>query len=171
MNAGRVIAIGAMVIGFALAAIASFFFATQVQSGALNTEGLLVGAFIAFVIIASIVLFGIYLYVQSEADSEPESQMAKQRRLLDWLHEQDTLSLQQIYLELDIDNDELKEMLDELVGLGAFSGYLNWQEETLHAMSASELRNLHQCKQCENFIHVQGKGVTCQTCGTQYMLP
>jgi len=171
MNAGRMIAIGAMVIGFALAAIASFFFATQVQSGALNTEGLLVGAFIAFVVIASIVIFGIYLYVQSEADGEPESQMAKQRRLLDWLHDQGTLSLQQIYLELDIDKDDLTEMLDELVGLGAYSGYLNWEDETLHSVSASELRNLHQCKQCNNFISVQGKGVICQTCGTHYMLP
>jgi hypothetical protein len=74
-------------------------------------------------------------------------------------------------VELKIDSEDLREMLDELVGLGAFSGYVNWQDETLHAMSASDLRALHQCKQCENFINVQGKGVICQTCGTQYMLP
>ncbi len=160
-----------MGIGFALAAIAGLFFATQVSSGALNTQGLLVGAFIAFLLIASIIGFGIYLYVQSEPGSEPETEMAKQRRLLDWLRDEGTLSLQQVYLELDIDSEDLRAMLDELVGLGAFSGYVNWQDETLHVMSATELRALHQCKQCENFIHVQGKGVICQTCGTHYMLP
>lgn len=171
MNSGRIIAIAAMTIGFVLAAIAGLFFATQISAGALNTEGVLVGAFIAFVLVASIIGFGIYLYVQAEANNEPASEMAKQRRLLDWLQDEESLTLQQIYLELDITRDDLRSMLAELAGLQAFSGYINWQAETVHYMPASELRNLHQCKQCDNFINVQGKGVTCQTCGTQYLLP
>ncbi len=171
MNSGRMIAIASMGIGFVLAAIAGLFFATQVSSGALNTEGLLVGAFIAFVLVASIIGFGIYLYVQSEASDEPASEMAKQRRLLDWLRDEESLALQQIYLELNTTKEDVRSMLTELASLQAFSGYINWQDETVHYVAASELRNFHQCKQCDNFINVQGKGVTCQTCGTEYLLP
>jgi tRNA(Ile2) C34 agmatinyltransferase TiaS len=62
-------------------------------------------------------------------------------------------------------------MLHELVGMGLFAGYVNWDEGMLYSRQASELRQLSQCENCGGQLELAGKGVIrCPYCGTEYFL-
>jgi hypothetical protein len=59
-----------------------------------------------------------------------------------------------------------------LVGLGVFTGYINWDDGVLFSAQASQLRDLTQCKKCGGAVKLVGKGVVkCPYCGTEYFLP
>lgn len=170
MNQGRLIGIIATVIGFGIAVIAGLWIASQVAAG-LSGGGALVGAGIAFVPVALLIGFGVYMYVQGGAEAENQSEMEQQRRLLDVVKSRGQVSVTDLALELKLSVDEVKALVQQLVGLQVFSGYINWEEGTLYSTQASELRALNQCKNCGGEIQLVGKGVVqCKFCGTEYFL-
>jgi tRNA(Ile2) C34 agmatinyltransferase TiaS len=59
-----------------------------------------------------------------------------------------------------------------LVGMGVFSGYVNWDDGVLYSAEAANLRDLERCKYCGGELKLVGKGViSCPFCGTEYFLP
>jgi hypothetical protein len=74
-------------------------------------------------------------------------------------------------IELQTTRDQVQAMIHELVGLGLFSGYINWEKGMLYSREASQLRNLDRCLNCNGQLALAGKGVvTCPYCGTEYFL-
>jgi len=74
-------------------------------------------------------------------------------------------------LEMQLPRDRIKEMIYSLVGLGVFSGYINWDKGVLYSSDASKLRDLKQCPNCGGEITLTGKGVArCRFCGTEFFL-
>ena len=171
MNTGRLIGIILMVIGFGIAMIAGVFLAFQVSNEEMEMAGALVGAFLAFIPVAVLVGFGIYMFVQGGKEEEVESVMRKQRELLDIVKSRGQVGVSDLALEMKSSVDEVKAMVHELVGLQVFSGYVNWQEGVLYSSEASKLRELTKCKNCGGEITLAGKGVVvCRFCGTEYFL-
>ena len=81
------------------------------------------------------------------------------------------ISLSDLALELGTKADDLRDMIDSLVGLQVFSGYINWEKGVLYSTDASQLRGLEKCKNCGGEIKLVGKGIiTCKFCGTEYFL-
>jgi hypothetical protein len=160
-----------MVIGFGIAMIAGIFLAFQVSNEQMGVAGALVGAFVAFIPVAVLVGFGIYMFVQGGKEAVVESTMRKQRELLDIVKSRGQVAVSDLALEMKTNVDEVKAMVHELVGLQVFSGYVNWQEGVLYSSEASQLRELTKCKNCGGEITLAGKGVVvCRFCGTEYFL-
>jgi hypothetical protein len=160
-----------MVIGFGIAMIAGVFLAFQVSNEQMEMGGALIGAFIAFIPVAVLVGFGIYMFVQGGKEAEVESTMRKQREMLDIVKSRGQVGVSDLAVEMKSSVDAVKAMVHELVGLQVFSGYVNWQEGVLYSSEASQLRELTKCKNCGGEITLVGKGVVvCRFCGTEYFL-
>ncbi len=171
MNSGRLVGIILIVVGFGIAVIASLWLATQVTSGQLQSGGALVGGGIAFIPVALLAGFGIYLYVQGGKEAETESEMQKQRQLLDIVKSRGQVAVSDLALEMRTSVDNVKNLVHELVGLQVFSGYVNWDKGIIYSSDAANLRTLDKCKNCGGEIKLVGKGtVACPFCGTEYFL-
>ena len=171
MNSGRLVGIILIVVGFGIAVIASLWLATQVTSGQLQSGGALVGGGIAFIPVALLAGFGIYLYVQGGKEAESESEMQKQRQLLDIVKSRGQVAVSDLALEMRTSVDNVKKLVHELVGLQVFSGYVNWDKGIIYSSDAANLRKLDKCKNCGGEIKLVGKGtVACPFCGTEYFL-
>lgn len=172
MNTGRLVGIILIITGLAIAVLAGFWIAGQLSvwenpgGTAATTAG------VAFIPVALLVGFGIYLYVQGGQQAEQESVMAKQRQLLDILKSRGQVSVDDMALEMRVTAEQVKNMIHQLVGLQVFSGYVNWNEGgILYSEQASQLRSLTKCKNCGGEITLAGKGVVvCKYCGTEYFL-
>jgi hypothetical protein len=159
------------VAGIAAALIAGLWIASQAASGALTIGGALIGAGLAFVPVALLTGFGIYLFVQGGREAQQESVMQKQRQLLDIVKSRGQVTVSNLAIELGVSVDTVKNMVHELVGLQVFSGYVNWNDGMLYSSEAANLRSLDKCKNCGGEIVLAGKGiVACKYCGTEYFL-
>lgn len=171
MNTGRLVGIILIVVGFAIAVIAGLWLAYQVSNQQMSGGGALVGAGIAFVPVALLVGFGIFMFVQGGKEAEQESSMQKQRQLLDIVKSRGEVAVSDLAMEMRASVDSVKDMVHQLVGLQVFSGYINWEKGVLYSSDASKLRELDKCKNCGGEIKLVGKGVsTCKFCGTEYYL-
>jgi hypothetical protein len=171
MNTGRVAGIILIVVGFGIAVIAGLWLAVQVSSEQITAGGALVGAGIAFIPVALLVGFGIYMFVVGGREAQEESTMRQQRQLLDIVKSRGQVRVSDVALEMRVSVDAVKDMVHQLVGLQVFSGYVNWEKGTLYSSDASQLRDLSQCNNCGGEIKLVGKGVvTCKFCGTEYFL-
>jgi hypothetical protein len=81
------------------------------------------------------------------------------------------LQVSELVIELGSSQQDVQDMIHALVGMGVFSGFINWEEGTLYSEDASGLRDLERCKYCGGELDLAGKGVvTCPYCGTEYFL-
>lgn len=171
MSGNRLIGLILTVIGLGIALIAGLWLASQVSVGALTTGGAVLGAGLAFIPVAALVGSGLYLYARGSAQEQIESQMHKQRHLLDIVKSRGQISVNDLALEMTISVDEVRDLVHQLVGLQVFSGYINWRDGTLYSAEAANLRALKQCRNCGGEIVLAGKGVmACKYCGTEYFL-
>jgi hypothetical protein len=172
MNTGRLVGVILIVVGFGIAVIAGLWLALQASAQQLSTGGAVVGAGIAFIPVALLVGFGIFMFVQGGKEAVEESSMQKQRQLLDIIKSRGQVSVPDLAMEMQVNADMVKNLVHQLVGLQVFSGYVNWQEGMLYSSDASKLRELDKCKNCGGEINLAGKGVVvCKYCGTEYFLP
>ena len=171
MNQGRLVGVILISIGFGVAILAGLFLAVQVNNDELEAGGAVVGAALAFVVVAPVVGFGIYMYVRGGQEAEEESVMRKQRELLDIVKSRGKVDVRDLALEMNLSVDRVKSMVHQLVGLQVFSGYINWDDGELFSSEASQLQALEECKRCGAPIELVGKGVVaCKFCDTEYFL-
>mgnify|MGYP005845702677 FL=1 len=171
MNTGRLVGIILIVVGFGIAVIAGLWLAVQVAAQQLSGGGAVVGAGIAFIPVALLVGFGIFMFVQGGKQATEESSMRQQRQLLDIVKSRGQVSVADLALEMKISADIVRNLVHQLVGLQVFSGYVNWNDGILYSSDAGKLREIDKCKNCGGEIQLVGKGVvTCKFCGTEYFL-
>lgn len=171
MNSSRLVGVILTVVGLGVALIAGIWLATQVSGKELSGGGAALGAGLAFIPVALLVGFGLYLFVRGGSEAQEESVMQKQRQLLDILKSRGQVSVNDMALEMHTNVDSVKDMVYQLVGLQVFSGYINWDTGILYSSEAKELRALDKCKNCGGEISLVGKGIVrCKYCGTEYFL-
>ncbi len=169
MNSSRLVGIILTVVGLGLALIAGLWLASQTSTS--GTSGAILGAGVAFIPVALLVGFGIYLFVRGGTEAAQESVMQKQRELLDILKSRGQVAVNDMALEMHVTVEQVQDMVHQLVGLQVFSGYVNWNDGTLYSSDARQLRELDHCKNCGGEITLAGKGiVVCKYCGTEYFL-
>jgi hypothetical protein len=116
-------------------------------------------------------LGGIYLTVQGASDAKIQAEAVQQRKLLNMVQSRGQLPIDEAALELQLPRDTIRDMINSLVGLGVFSGYINWDKGVLYSQEASKLRELTKCPNCGGEITLSGKGVArCRFCGTEFFL-
>ncbi len=171
MNGSRLSGIVLSIIGLGIAVIAGLFLASQVSAGDLSGGGALVGAMLAFIPVALLLGFGVYLFLRGGSEAKETSTMQQQRRILDIVKSRGQVAVADLALEVGVPVNTIQDLVHQLVGLQVFSGYVNWQEGVLYSDDASKLRDLTKCKNCGGDIVLVGKGtVVCKFCGTEYFL-
>jgi len=171
MNQGRLFGIILMVIGMGITALAGLFLAVRSTQPEATTMGTVLGAGLAFVVVAPLIGFGLFLYMKGGQDAQQESVMQKQRQLLDIVKSRGEVGVNDVALEMGVKADNVRDMIHQLVGLQVFSGYVNWKDGRLFSADAKLLRDLQKCKNCGGDIQLVGKGtVQCPYCGTEYFL-
>lgn len=159
------VAVGICVIGGAL-------LITGMVGNRLTTAGAVLGFGLLFVaLVAPLAGGGIYAVVRGRREAETDRQAKMQRKILDMVKARGQVNISDIIVELQSSLPEVQDMIYKLVGMGVFSGYINWDEGTLYSEQASALRDLQECRNCGGQLSLAGKGVVkCPFCGTEYFL-
>jgi len=169
MNQNRLIGIILIVVGIVIGiVVAAWLFTNQDLTGPARILGLGIAL---LVLVAPLVGGGIYLASMGGKESRQQTDAAQQRKLLNIVQTRGEVKLDDMVLEMQLPRDRIKEMIYSLVGLGVFSGYINWDKGVLYSSDASKLRDLKQCPNCGGEITLTGKGVArCRFCGTEFFL-
>lgn len=123
------------------------------------------------VLVAPLVGGGLYLTIQGVGEAKQQVDAGQQRKLLNIIQSRGEVKIDNVALELQQPKDKIRDMLYSLVGLGVYSGYINWDKGVLYSSQASQLRDLKQCPNCGGEIELAGKGVAkCRFCGTEFFL-
>jgi len=171
MNLGRVVGIlmiigGAVIFGFGV-----LFTVGQSASGDLNTGGAIIGLALASVPALVLAGFGVVVLTRSRQEEEWSEERAELRKILDIVESRGEVQISELVLELGTSRKEVQDQIHSLVGMGLFSGYINWDEATLYSFEASKIQDLQRCKHCGGEVHFAGKGVLrCPHCGTEYFI-
>jgi DNA-directed RNA polymerase subunit RPC12/RpoP len=171
MPGGRIM--GLILIGAGLLILVGGSAVSVVSS--LTTEGGSVGGAVLGVVLSTIVAAipeaaGIFLLVRSRTESAQQADAARQRQILDMVKTRGQVDISYLVFELNTTSAQVREDIYRLVGLGVFTGYVNWDKGVLYSREASKLGG-NTCPNCGGEQAFAGKGViACQYCGAEVFL-
>ena len=157
--------------GIAILGIGALFSLGQYAAGELSIGGAIVGLGLACVPALLLIGIGVVLITRSAQEAEEDEERAELRLILDMVDSKGEVQISELVFELGTSRKEVQHQVHSLVGMGLFSGYINWDEGTLYSLEASSIHDLQRCKHCGGDVHFAGKGVLrCQHCGTEYFI-
>ncbi len=169
-NSGKLI--GALLIlgGIACGALGGVWSAVNQAEGKLESSGMIFAIALIAVIALPLIGAGVFVLARAAREDVELARVAKQRKLMNLVLTQGQVRLAEVALEMNASRDEVKAWLNDLVGKGLFSGYVNWDEGVLYSRQASQLKD-NRCPKCGGEVKLAGKGVvTCPYCGTEIFL-
>jgi len=171
MRSGRLMGILLIGGGLALALIGVLWLIASVSGGRMQVTGAVLGGGFLAIVILPLIGAGVFLLVRSGREAAEDAQRMELRRILDTVKSRGQMPISDLVLELGSSRDQVQKEIHSLVGMGLFSGFINWDEGVLYSQDASALRELDKCKNCGGPLKLVGKGVlTCPYCGTEYFL-
>ena len=124
------------------------------------------------VLVGPLAAAGVIALTRGRKEIAEQAAAANQRKILDMVKTRGQVNISDVIIELQSDMPTVQDMIYRLVGMGVFSGYINWDEGTLYSAEAASLRELQNCRNCGGELSLAGKGVIkCPYCGTEYFLP
>ena len=171
MTGGRLV--GVVLLGAAVLAclIGSAVMLPRFFEDEINLTALFLGLALVAVVVLPLGAGGVLMLARGGQEAKSDVVAQKQRRLLDMVTTRGELPISDAAVELQMPRDEVKNWVYRLVGLGVFTGYINWEDGVLYSAQASQLRNMTNCKKCGGEVKLAGKGVVrCPYCGTEYFL-
>lgn len=139
--------------------------------GRLRLTGALLGGVLLAILVLPMGGAGVFLLIRSGQEVKDAQEREQMRKILDMVKSRGQLPISDLVVELGSSRQEVQDQIYELVGMGVFSGFINWEEGILYSEDAAELRELDRCKNCGGELKLVGKGViTCPYCGTEYFL-
>ena len=160
-----------MLAGAALGLIGVLWLGASVTAGRMQITGAILGFGLLAVVVLPLLGAAVFLLVRSGQEAKAGVETAQMRKILDVVKSRGEVPLSDLTLELNSNRDQVKNWIYALVGMGIFSGYINWDEGVLYSTDASQLRGLERCRHCGGEVKLAGKGVvTCPYCGTEYFL-
>jgi hypothetical protein len=172
VTGGRMIGILLILGGLVFGLIGVAWIGSSLAGGTLKVGGALVGGGLLAAVILPLWGVGIFMLIRSARESVEEAGRTELRKIVDILQSRGQVRVSDLAIELKSTRDDVQRRVHELVGLGIFSGYINWEEGVLYSSEAAGLRKLEKCRHCGGDLKLAGKGViTCPYCGTEYFLP
>jgi hypothetical protein len=171
-SSGRTIGSILIAAGLILGAIIGAWLLSGMQEGTLRGSGAVFGLLFAVLfLVAPLVGGGIYFLSQGRAEEKLTERARSQRRLLDMLATRGQLSIVDVAQELRLTREQIESDLYDLVGLGLFTGFVDWRKGILHSIEAAQLQGTQTCPNCGGRLELAGKGlVKCPYCGAEIFL-
>lgn len=164
----KIVGIIFIVVGLLVfvAGTAVSFSATSVTTG-----GAVLGMVLSLIVAIPAVVGGIFLMLRGRLDADRKVHAARQRQILDMVKTRGSVDISDIIIELNSNTEQVRSDIYKLVGMGLFTGYVNWDKGMLYSKEASQLKAGNTCPNCGGQMSLGGKGVvTCPYCGTEVFL-
>jgi len=155
-----------------IALVGILLLVVNMSSSGLSAGGAILGALLLLaVVVLPLGGLGIFLVVRGRGEEKSAAKSEDMRKILDMVDTRGKVSLSDVIIETQSDRPYVQDMVYRIVGMGLFSGYINWDEGMLYSQEAASLTELKECKHCGGQIELAGKGVMkCPFCGTEYFL-
>ncbi len=165
---GLILIAGGVIVGIIITALMLVYYQEGSLTGGAATLGLVLGYLI---LVLPQLGLGVFLLWKGQQEAAVTAKASQQRELLSIVKSRGQIDISEVAIEMHTSKDNVHDMLHELVGMGLYSGYINWDEGILYSRQASQLRDLTQCEHCGGQLELAGKGVIqCPYCGTEYFL-
>ncbi len=172
MTSGRVVGTLLIIAAIVVGLIGAAWLIAGVVGGAHGITGAILGGALLALPVLLLVGGGVFLLVRSSREAKTDAERETLRRILDLVSSRGQIPISDLVIELASTRDQVQGQVHALVGMGVFSGYVNWDEGVLYSTEAASLRDLERCKHCGGELKLVGKGViSCPFCGTEYFLP
>jgi hypothetical protein len=168
----RTVGILLIVAAVVVCLLGSVVLGASFANGTANIGGASLGfALLMIVVVVPLASFGVITLTRSRTEETQSAEADDMRKVLDMVKTRGKVNLSDVVIELKSDLPTVQNQLYRLVGMGVFSGYINWDEGVLYSEQASNLHGMTQCKHCGGNLTLAGKGVIkCPFCGTEYFL-
>ncbi len=164
---GIILAIAGVLICFGCSLV-SYMSTRGVESG--QNSGMVLGVVISVFVAIPLVGAGIYLALRGQSEEKEMVEAARQRKILDMVKTRGQVNISDLVFELKSNQEQVRNDIYKLVGLGLFTGYVNWDDGVLYSVEASKLTG-NKCPNCGGEQTFAGKGIiTCKYCGSQIFL-
>ncbi len=171
-SSGKMIGLAMIAAGIILGVAGGAWLISGMNEDKLEQSGAVFGLILLLgVIVLPLVGGGIFFTRKGAMEEQQLAKINEQRRLLDIVSTRGQVSIADLVLELKSSRDDVERNLNELVGRGLFSGYVDWNRGMLYSVEASKLQGAQFCPNCGGKLELAGKGVvTCPYCGAQIFL-
>ncbi len=172
MNVGKTVGWIAIAIAVAAVVLSAVFLGSGVATHKLTVPGAILG-FILFGALPAIFLgaVGVYLIIKGKAEAKEQAEADKMQRLLGLIQSHGQVSLAQVMIEMKMTREEITQMIYNLVSLGLFTGYIDWDAMTFYASDAAKIVS-NVCPNCGGTREFVGKGIVkCPYCGATIFIP
>lgn len=171
-QSSKTIGIALIIVGiivFGGCAAVSVFSTMGAEQG--TTGGAVLGVVLSLFVSIPLVGGGIFLLARSRGEATTQAESARRRKILDVIKTRGQVDISDLVFETNTTTEQVRDDLYQLVGMGVFSGYVNWDKGVLYSQEASQLRDRTTCPNCGGQLELGGKGViTCPYCGTDIFL-
>ncbi len=161
MSKGKIMGIAFLVVALGFAA---WLLST---TGARSAGGTVLGIIILVILPA---IIGVYLFISGGKEEKTMKKLELEQKILNAVETRGTVKVNQLILELGLSRDTFRDYLEDLVGKGLFTGYVDWKGGKLVSADMAKL-DMHKCPNCGAPLELAGKGVVrCPYCGTEIFL-
>lgn len=171
IGSGRIVGL-IMMIGSALLFVAFTAWAlTALGSGETSTGGMVLGIFLALVVMAPVFGAGVYVFRKGSVEKEQYARVAQEKTILNMVLTQGQVSIGEVVGQLSLPREEVEEMIRSLVGKQLFSGAIDWDRGMLYSVESQQLTEGKTCPNCGGQLEFAGKGlIVCPYCGSEVFL-
>ncbi len=171
MTSGRTVGIILIALGgLILMGGSAISIASSLTSEGGSMGGLVLGVALSAIIASIPEAAGVFLLARSRAEASQQADSTRQRKILDMVKTRGQVNIDDLVFELNVPADKVRDDIYRLVGLGLFTGYVNWDKGVLYSVEASKLSG-NICPNCGGEQAFVGKGViACQYCGAEIFL-
>ena len=126
---------------------------------------------LALIVIAPIFGIGAYLFRKGGAEQAEFAQVQKEKQILNAVLTRGQVTINELVAEMQLPSEDIKRMVQDLVGKQLFSGAVNWDKGLLYSVESQKLTGDSKCPNCGGDLVFAGKGlIVCPYCGSQVFL-
>ncbi|NPA26623.1 MAG: hypothetical protein GXO36_03360 [Chloroflexi bacterium] len=153
-----------------LAAVA--FFGVGYTAGKVSAAGAVLGIILFGLLPAAILAAGgVYLLVQARKAEAEAEHARKLERILGMIQAHGQVPIDKIMVEMHMTREAVQNAIYELVSLGLFTGYIDWEKMTFYTADAGQVVST-TCPNCGGQREFVGKGIVrCPYCGATIFIP
>ncbi len=141
------------------------------SNGDLENDGFALLLVLAGIVLLPLILVGGFMIVKGRSEVKNLAELDQQRKLLNVVQTRGQVSISDLVLDLGTTRDAVQQSLNELVGRGLFSGYVDWNKGMLYSVEASKLTGQQTCPNCGGQLELAGKGkIRCPYCGADIFI-